>query len=87
MIKPSIGRVVLFQPSHVAGAPDAVQPYAALITYVWSDRMINVAAFTPGGTPLAATSVALLQDDDVIPQCGHYAQWMPYQIGQAKAAA
>jgi hypothetical protein len=28
-----------------------------------------------------------LQDDDPIPQCGHYAQWMPYQVGQAKAQA
>lgn len=84
MIHPSIGRVVWFQPSHMGGAPDAVQPYAALITYVWSDRMVNVAAFRPDGTQLAATSVTLLQDDDPIPQTGHYAQWMPHQVGQAK---
>ncbi len=85
MIKPTVGRVVWFQPGHIAEVPDKEQPFAALIAYVWSDRMINVAAFDSNGKPVAATSVALLQDDDPVPQNGHYAQWMPYQVGQAKA--
>lgn len=84
MIRPSIGRVVWFQPGHTADAPDAVQPFAALIAYVWNDRMVNLAAFDSNGQPVKATSVALLQDDDPIPQTGRYAQWMPYQVGQAK---
>jgi len=87
MIKPTIGRVVWFQPGHTTEAPDKAQPFAALIAYVWSDRMVNLAAFDPNGVPVSATSVALLQDDDPVPQCGHYAQWMPYQVGQAKAVS
>ena len=84
MIKPSIGRVVWFQPEHAHGAPDRDQPYAALIVHVWSDRMVNLGGFDQNGAPFAACSVTLLQDDDPIPPHGRYAQWMPYQVGQAK---
>lgn len=84
MIKPTIGRVVWFQPAHMLGAPDKDQPYAASIAYVHGDRCINVGGFDANGTPFAACSVCLVQDDDAIPQAGYYAQWMPYQVGQAK---
>jgi hypothetical protein len=59
------------------------QPYAALVAYVHGDRCINVAAFNENGTPLSACSVPLLQDDDAVPANGYFAQWMPYQKGQA----
>jgi hypothetical protein len=83
MIKPSIGRVVWFQPAHVAAAKDLPQPFAALIAYVHHDRCINVGGFDSGGMHYAATSVPLLQDDDPIPEHGYYARWMPFQVGQA----
>jgi hypothetical protein len=84
MIVPSIGRVVWFQPAHFVGARDLAQPFAALVAYVHSDRCINVGAFDANGTPFAACSVALLQDDDPIPAGGYYATWMPYQKAVAK---
>ena len=82
MIKPTVGRVVwLRRPvDNTTG-----QPEAALITYVHSDTCINVAGWNCNGTPISATSVILVQDDAPLPEGygGHYAEWMPYQKGQA----
>jgi hypothetical protein len=86
MIPPTIGRVVWFQPSKAADQPLRDQPYAALVTHVHSDRCINVGGFDANGTPFAACSVRLLQDDDVPSEGGYFAQWMPYQKGQAAKA-
>ena len=78
MIQPSVGRVVWFWPTK----PSPVeQPYAALVTYVHSDRMINVGGFNHNGEVFAMTSVQLLQDDDI--PVGPCCSWMPYQKGQA----
>ena len=47
--------------------------------------MVNLAAFDQNGVPFAATSVTLIQEeDDTYPAYGNFAQWMPYQVGQAK---
>ena len=86
MIKPTIGRVVWFTPSnHNDPRGDVKQPMVALIAYVWSDRLVNLAAFDQNGAHFgAATAVPLLQDDDEVPlRRGYFAQWMPYQMGQA----
>lgn len=85
MISPTIGRVVLFWPSVPPGGLQRTQPYPALVSYVWSDRLINIGGFDGNGVPFAATSVPLLQDDDIAP-AGYYAEWMPYQKGQAAKA-
>lgn len=87
MISPTIGRVVWFQPSKPAEQPLRDQPYTALVTYVWSDTMVNLAVFDQNGSPFAATSVKLLQDEDASPENGHFAEWMPFQKGQAAKAA
>lgn len=72
MIKPTIGRVVLVH------REKSDQPEPALICYVWNDRMVNVGGFDRNGEPFSATSVQLLQDDDLATSpC--YAEWMPYQ--------
>src|SRR6266404_2060396 len=80
MIKPTIGCVVLVQ--NRSGSTDTSQAEPALVSYVWSDRLINVGGFDHNGTPFAFTSLTLLQDDDPLP-AGAYAEWMPYQKGQA----
>lgn len=87
MIKPTIGRVVWFQPSHAADAPERAQPHAALIAYVHGDRCINVGGFDGNGMPFSACSVILVQEGDAVPTGGYYASWMPFQVGQAKAAS
>jgi len=82
MITPTIGRVMWYWP--VAGRRGA-QPYASIVTYVHNDHMVNLVAFTTDGSPFPVQSIAIIQDGspytaDDLP----YAEWMPYQIGQAK---
>ncbi len=83
MIKPSIGRVVLFWPSEsdlMSGIESGGdQPLDAHVCHVHSDRMINIGGFDANGKPFARTSVQLLQDDDVAPENDRYACWMDYQ--------
>lgn len=87
MIPPSIGRVVWYHPSaaeRIEGQPND-QVLAAHVTYVWSDRLVNLMVITPNGTPFGVTSVQLVQDNDEGPS-ERYAEWMPYQKGQAAKA-
>lgn len=87
MIKPTIGRVVWYHPSPadaVAKNPGDIHP--ALVTKVWSDSSINLAIFDSNGVPYPRTSVLLVQDGEPSPASG-YAEWMPYQIGQAARTA
>lgn len=79
MIKPTIGRVVWFHP---AGSTAQEQPNAAIISYVWSDTMVNLAVFDANGVASNSTSVTLYQGDGERPT-SYYAEWMPYQQGQA----
>jgi hypothetical protein len=81
VITPTVGRVVwVIRPFETL---DIKQPEVGLITYVWGDRMINVAGFNSNGDPFKHTSVTLLQDDDAKPEGQTFAVWMPYQKGQA----
>ena len=87
IIQPTVGRVVWFTTGvdHGFSKHDS-QPFAAIVTYVWNDRMVNLAAFDHNSVPLAFTSVTLVQENDPKPE-GYYAEWMPYQVGQAKKHA
>jgi hypothetical protein len=75
MIKPTIGRVVWFHPS---GSKSSDQPNAALIAYVHSDTMVNLAVFDCNGQQSGQTSVFLWQGDTERPS-SYYCEWMPYQ--------
>jgi hypothetical protein len=86
MIVPTNGRQVWYHPSSMDDAivrhgPD---PLAATIVHVWSDRMVNLQVLDSNGNAHARTSVRLMQDGDV-PDDYSYAEWMPFQKGQAKA--
>jgi len=87
MIKPTIGRVVWYRPNKYddAFAFYQVEPLAAMVVRVWNDRMVNLVVFDPNGLPLSRTSVRLIQEGDPIGS-ESYCEWMPYQLGQAKAA-
>lgn len=80
MITPTVGRVVWVIRPFIT--TDIKQPEVGLITYVWSDGMINVAGFDHNGEPFKISSLVLLQDDEPKPE-GNFACWMPYQKGQA----
>jgi hypothetical protein len=77
MISPTIGRVVLYHPK--AGATTT---HAAIVAYVWSDRMVNLAVFDENGHAYSVTSVTLVQPEDETAPTS-YCEWMPYQKGQA----
>lgn len=89
MIKPTVGRVIWLW--NAPGTKhDDMQPFAATITYVWSDLVVNVSYFDHVGLQHTLSSMPLHQDDTGTPDKhtrGDYpfAAWMPYQIGQAKA--
>lgn len=93
MIHPSIGRKVWYRPfGHnrtELGVWDDTQACDATVTYVWNDRMVNLRVTGPSGAAKQYNSVTLLQDDDALPALIHggYAEWMPYQQGQAKKDA
>lgn len=84
MIKPTIGRVVLVhRPENTSQHPEA-----ALVAFVHSDTMINVGGVDHNGVAFARTSVYLKQDEP-LPQHAYrstWAEWMPYQKGQAAKA-
>lgn len=85
MITPTIGRVVLVRNRPHSLDWTVAEP--ALVCRVWNEgRYINVGGFDGNGTPFSCTSVLLIQDDEEPPPAGVYAEWMPFQKGQAKAA-
>lgn len=86
MIKPTVGRVVLYRPvmdGSIACFPD--QPLAATVAYVWHDRMVNLSVADANGLVHSRTSVPLVQPGDAIPNYP-YCEWMPYQLEQAECA-
>jgi hypothetical protein len=90
MIKPTIGRVVWFTPpsnSAEAGFAGHGGHMAAIVAYVWSDTCVNLHVIDHNGNGHSRTSVPLVQEGEPKPELGYYCEWMPYQIGQAKAAA
>lgn len=84
MIKPTVGRVVLYHPpTNCAESGFAsAETCAAIIAHVWSDTCVNLAVFDANGKAHNRTSVLLLQDGNDTP-AGGYCEWMPYQKGQA----
>jgi hypothetical protein len=91
-ITPTVGRVVLVFFAAGTNLPgyalpsDPATPIPGLITYVHSESCISIAAFDVSGVSLPLISVQLLQEGDERPDRSCWAEWMPYQIGQAKKA-
>lgn len=81
MIKPTVGRNLLYYPS--GNTPETHQPHAAHIAYVWSDTCINIGYWDQNGVPKSATSV-LLYNEEMPKPTTNYCCWMPYQTAVAK---
>jgi hypothetical protein len=84
VIKPTVGRVVLYHPAANAaeGGFASAETCAAIVAHVWSDNCVNLAVFDANGVAHSRTSVYLLQDGNERPSSS-YCEWMPYQKGQA----
>lgn len=64
-----------------------VQPLDASICRTFNDHLISVTAASGGFAPVLYTSVQLIQDGEPYDlHTGLHCQWMPFQVGQAKAA-
>lgn len=85
-IKPTVGRQVWYWPDSSAETDRfmkhrAEQPLAATVSYVWSDRMVNLLIVDHDGAIWSRTNVTLLQSgDDVVSLVG-YAQWPQREQG------
>lgn len=93
-ILPTVGRKVWFFPNgctNLHSYPhciDKTMPMDATITFPWSDRMVNLQVIDHIGQVHAFNNVHLVQPaDDVYEPGTPYATWMPFQVGQARAAA
>lgn len=88
MIRPTIGRILHYVvPEGENDALNGNGTYAAIITEVWSDSLVNLCVFDQGGTPRPRTSVELFQGNVSIPPTDRpYCQWMPYQVAQNEKA-
>lgn len=91
VISPTPGRIVWFYPDPNGAeggftrAPEG-QPLGAMVAAVHSDTMVNLMVVDAAGITHSRTSVRLLQDGDEVPRTAH-CRWMPFQKGQAAAAA
>lgn len=94
-IKPSIGRKVYFyagegdNPAPTRYSLDT--PMDATVIYVWGPECVNLRVTDHAGNTHIRTSVPLRDpgEDGADAHCkdlGCYATWMPFQVGQAKAA-
>lgn len=79
VIAPTVGRVVWYWDGP---KEPAKQPLAAIVAYVFTDRMVNLMVIDPNGISSNRTSVHLAQPIDETPE-GAHAEWMPFQVGQA----
>ena len=81
MIKPTVGRVMWYWPEK---SKRGDQPLCALVCYVHDDNMVNLAAFNPDGSNGSTLRVPIVQDGSPYTAGDSpYAEWMPYQKGQA----
>jgi len=97
MIEPTNGRIVWYTPYKnellspygmvVQRDKDGnVVPLTAQVCGVWGPRCVNLLVTDASGKTFVCTSRTLLQDDDARPEHGGFAEWMPYQKGQAAKA-
>lgn len=85
MIAPTVGRVVWYSHNHEASPYPRLgdQPFAAHVAFVHTERLVNLLVISHTGHTFARENVILLQEDDTAPIDAPYAEWMPYQKGQA----
>lgn len=82
MIKPTIGRQVWFWRYGAEPLDHNAQPEAATVVYVHADTLVNLQVLDHEGAARSETSVRLKQPEDSV-WGPPYAEWMPYQVGQA----
>ncbi len=89
IIEPTVGRVVWYRPPSNSARPGFTaypdQPCAATVAYVHNSSFVNLSVTDHTGRQHAITSVPLVQAHEPKPEYGFYCEWMPFQVGQARA--
>jgi hypothetical protein len=85
MIKPTVGRVVLYYTNGKTQFDANEQPEAATVAYVHSDTMVNLSVVDHNGVQYGVRRVFLYQGEGERPLLS-YAEWMPYQKQVAAGA-
>lgn len=80
IIRPTIGRVVWYWREAVHSV-DA-QPEAAIVCHVHNASLVNLFVIDRDGGGCGVREVVLRQPGEGVPAVA-YAEWMPYQVGQA----
>jgi hypothetical protein len=75
---PTIGSMVWYRPSQSPKTPET--RCAAIICYVHSDTVVNLAVFTQNGVLVPMRDITLVQPGE--PCAPGECEWMPYQIKQ-----
>jgi hypothetical protein len=91
-IQPTVGRVVWYHPcpgevTEGFTHPKDREPLPAIIARVVDDRCVSLTVFDGAGATHGRPYVRFVQEGEDLPEDGCYAEWMPYQIGQAKKDA
>jgi len=86
VIAPTVGRIVHYRPEKNEGARmihNGDEPLSAQIAKVNSPNDINLAVLGADGVWHARANVPLVQEGEEPPTDRSYAEWMPFQQGQA----
>lgn len=90
-IDPTVGRVLYYferQTQSRNGQTGVFLrgPLAAIVCAVLSPRVVNLSVHNESGTTYPVQGVYLVQPGEMPPDIPSYAQWMPFQVGQAAKA-
>jgi hypothetical protein len=81
---PTIGRKVWYRNDRTMHV-HSDQPCDATVIYVWNDSMVSLDVTDHAGNRHIRTSVRLVEPGtDTSSFLSDYAEWMPYQVQQAK---
>lgn len=75
MTKPTVGRIVWYHPPPSDPGAATNAPLAAIIAYVWSDTLINLAVFDTNGGTYNKTSVVFIDEETAPDRPFGYAEW------------
>ena len=89
IIKPTPGRVMWYRPVGSGATEQAIptlydEPLAALVAGIHNTERVNLLVIGADGSLHPRQYVRIVHEGDVISEGESYAEWIPYQIGQAK---
>ena len=83
MIKPTVGRQLLYHPGpHELDTASGGVPCAATIAFVWDDRTVNLSVISHRGHPVPKERAHLVQPGETPPTDKAYAVWPDFVIQQ-----